>query len=141
MSDPVYTLDILRLATSLPLATTLAEPDGRAERRSVTCGSRIAAEVRLVDGRVAEVAQAVQACAFGQASAALLGGYAVGRTPLELAAARVALRGWLGGAGSPPSGYEVLEPARTKTGRHGAILLPFDALIAALDAALEERVE
>ncbi|URD61200.1 iron-sulfur cluster assembly scaffold protein [Sphingomonas sp. KRR8] len=139
MSDPVYTLDILRLATSLPLAPTLEQADGRAERRSATCGSRIATEVRLTDGRVAEVAQGVQACAFGQASAALLNRFAVGRTPLELAAARVALRGWLAGSGQPPAGYEVLEPARTKTGRHGAILLPFDALIAALDDALQER--
>jgi NifU-like protein involved in Fe-S cluster formation len=138
MTDPVYTLDILRLATSLPLATTLTQADGRAERRSATCGSRIATEVRLENGRVAEIAQGVQACAFGQASAALLHAYAAGRTPLELAAARVALRGWLAGAGAPPAGYDVLEPARTKTGRHGAILLPFDALIAALDNALQE---
>jgi len=138
MTDPVYTLDILRLATSLPLATTLTQADGRAERRSATCGSRIAAEVRLADGRVAEVAQGVQACAFGQASAALLQDYAVGRTPLELAAARLALRGWLGGAGQPPAGFEVLGPARTKSGRHGAILLPFDALIAALDSVPQE---
>jgi len=138
VTDPVYTLDILRLATSLPLATTLADPDGRAERRSPACGSRIAAEVRLEDGRVAALAQGVQACAFGQASAALLDRLAIGRTPLELAAARVALRGWLAGSGTPPAGYEVLEPARAKIGRHGAILLPFDALIAALDEALKE---
>ena len=113
----------------------MADAHGRAEKRSATCGSVIAAEVRLADGRLAAVGQRVQAGAFGQASAALLQGYAPNRSPVEIVAARVALRGWRGGAGEPPAGFEVLGPARSKTGRHGAILLPFDALIAALKDA------
>ena len=131
-AEPVYTLGILRLAASLPLDTSLADPHGRAEKRSATCGSVIATEVRLDDGRLADVAQKVQACAFGQASSALLGRFAPHRSPIEIVAARVAIRSWLAGSGEPPAGFEVLEPARSKTGRHGAILLPFDALIAAL---------
>jgi NifU-like protein involved in Fe-S cluster formation len=131
-AEPVYTLDILRLAASLPLETSLPEAHGRAEKRSATCGSVIATEVRLADGQLTAIAQKVQACAFGQASAALLQSFAANRSPVEIVAARVAMRSWLAGSGEPPAGFEVLEPARSKTGRHGAMLLPFDALIAAL---------
>jgi len=131
-AEPVYTLDILRLAASLPLDTSLVDPHGRAEKRSATCGSVIATQVRLQDGQLVQVAQQVQACAFGQASAALLDRFAPNRSPVEIVAARVAMRSWLGGTGDPPAGFEVLAPARAKTGRHGAMLLPFDALIAAL---------
>ncbi|MCW3796814.1 iron-sulfur cluster assembly scaffold protein [Sphingomonas sp. BN140010] len=131
-SEPVYTLEVLRLAASLPLETSLSDAHGRAEKRSTTCGSVITTEVRLDDGRLVQVAQQVQACAFGQASAALLQQFAAHRSPVEIVAARVAMRSWLAGSGEPPAGFEVLAPARAKTGRHGAMLLPFDALIAAL---------
>lgn len=136
MVAPLYTTEILRLAASLPLETSLGEPHGRGEKRSATCGSLIRTEVRLDRaGRVAELAQGVQACAFGQASAALVQHLAVGRAAEDVRAARVELAVWLGGEGQAPYGFEVLAPARAKAGRHGAMLLPFDALIAALEDA------
>jgi NifU-like protein involved in Fe-S cluster formation len=134
MNAPLYTTDILRLAASLPAESSLRTPHGRGERRSATCGSLIRAEVQVDEhGRVAELVQAVQACAFGQASAALLQRFAVGRSVEDVRAGRAALAAWLNGEGEAPDSFEVLAPARSKTGRHGAMLLPFDALIAALD--------
>lgn len=136
MNAPLYTTEILRLAASLPLATSLAEPHGRGEKRSTTCGSVIRSEVKL-DGQgcVAELNQHVQACAFGQASAAVVQRMAMGRCVQEVRESRALLAEWLAAQGEPPEGFEVLAPARGKTGRHGAMLLPFDALIAALDDA------
>ena len=49
--------------------------------------------------------------------------------------ARERVAGWLHGDGDAPEGFEVLAPARAKTGRHGAMLLPFDALLAAVDSS------
>lgn len=136
MNAPLYTTEILRLAASLPPVTSLADPHGWGEKRSATCGSVIRTEVRLDGrGRVAELAQQVQACAFGQASAALVQRFAVGRSAEDVQAGRAEFAAWLGGKGEAPDGFAVLAPARTKTGRHGAMLLPFDALFAALDAA------
>ena len=135
MVQPLYTTDILRLAASLPLQTSLADPHGRAERRSRTCGSVVATEVTLDSAsRVTRLAQQVQACAFGQASAALVQAAAVGRTAEELRAERARMAAWLSGEGNAPEGFEVLASARSKTGRHGAMLLPFDAVIAALES-------
>jgi NifU-like protein involved in Fe-S cluster formation len=138
MNAPLYTTEILRLAASLPPRTSLADPHGRGEKRSATCGSMIRTEVRL-DGQgcVAEIAQRVQACAFGQASAALVQRFAVGRSAEDVEADRAALAAWLGDHGEAPTGFAVLAPARAKTGRHGAMLLPFDALIAALETSLD----
>ena len=91
-------------------------------------------------GRVAAIGQEVRACAFGQASAALLGRHIPGRTPVELAEARDALAAWLAGTREDPGtwpGLDVLAPARRLSARHGAILLPFQA--AAEAAALAAR--
>ncbi|HET9813838.1 MAG TPA: iron-sulfur cluster assembly scaffold protein, partial [Sphingomicrobium sp.] len=71
-------------------------------------------------------------------SAALLEQGALGRTHQEAADALVVLSRWLAGeqddAGEWP-GLVALEPARSRRGRHGAILLPFRALLAAIEAA------
>lgn len=139
MSRPLYTTDILRLAASLQEMRELEREDGRAELRSPTCGSRITIAVQLdEDRRVQMISQKVHACAFGQASAALVQQHAVGRAHDEVASALVEVSRWLAEekdeAGDWP-GLEVLAPARPRKGRHGAILLPFRALLAAIEAA------
>jgi len=139
MSSRLYTTDILRLAASLHEERELDREDGRAEVRSPTCGSRITLAVELdEDRRVRMISQRVHACAFGQASAALVQQYAVGRAHDEVADALVAISRWLAEeqdeAGDWP-GITVLEPARRRKGRHGAILLPFRALLSAIESA------
>src|SRR5437868_11880754 len=88
MNAPLYTTEILRLAASLPEPHELEREDGRAELRSPTCGSRIALAVQLdAKGRVEAVSQQVHACAFGQASAALLERGAIARSRDEVSRA------------------------------------------------------
>jgi NifU-like protein involved in Fe-S cluster formation len=139
MSSPLYTTEILRLAASLHEERELEREDGRAKLRSPTCGSRITLAVQLDDDRrVRMISQRVHACAFGQASAALVQQHAIGRAHDEVAEALVTISRWLAEeqdeAGSWP-GIAALEPARPKKGRHGAILLPFRALLAAMESA------
>lgn len=137
-SEPLYTREILRLASAIPHLGLLDDADGSADLASPTCGSRVHVTVRLdPDGRVAALGQTVTACAFGQASAALMGAYALGRYRAEAAQALEQLSLWLAGdtegSGELPN-LVTLAPARAKTGRHGAILLPFRALLAAIDS-------
>jgi NifU-like protein involved in Fe-S cluster formation len=139
MSSPLYTTDILRLAASLQEERELGREDGRCELHSPTCGSRIEMVVELDEHRrVRMISQRVHACAFGQASAALVQQHAVGRAHDEVAEALVTISRWLAQeqdeAGDWP-GIDVLAPARRRKGRHGAILLPFRALLAAIEAA------
>ena len=136
MNAPLYTTEILRLAASLNGPHALQREDGRAELRSPTCGSRVATRVQLdSQGRVEALSQEVHACAFGQASCALLERGAPGRTRGEVDAALRQLAAWLGGAQAEPdwAGVSALAPARARSSRHGAILLPFRALLAAMD--------
>lgn len=139
MTELLYTTEILRLAASLRDPHPLEREDGRAELRAPTCGSRVSLAVQLDgDRRVEHLSMHVHACAFGQASAALLERHSRGRTHGEVSEAMLSLSRWLAGereeAGSWP-GIVALAPARERKARHGAILLPFRALLAAMDAA------
>lgn len=135
--EPLYTRDILRLAASISGQKSFAEMGDVAVLRSPTCGSRVAMRVTLDEaGRVASLEQAVEACAFGQAAAALVGAGAIGMTGAEAAAALAGVERWLDeDVAEPWPGVGVLDPARARRGRHGAILLPFRALVGAIEAA------
>jgi NifU-like protein involved in Fe-S cluster formation len=139
VKEPPYTREILRLAASIPYLEPFEELSGATERRSPTCGSwmRMAVELDWAD-RVVRLRQAVEACAYGQASAALMGGHAMGRSADEIRQATQELETWLSGKGDLPSswpGLEALAPALSRKGRHGAILLPFRTLLAAIEEA------
>lgn len=139
VNQPVYTVEILRLAASIPHLGRMNEPQGRAEVRSPTCGSLVTVEVRLdEEQRVAALGQQVEACAFGQASAALMGAHAIGRNAAEVEKSLADLAAWLAGQRDDPGhwpGLDALYPARSRIGRHGAILLPFRALVSAVRSA------
>ena len=139
MNAPLYTTEILRLAASLPEPVALERVDGSASERSPTCGSTVVTQVQVEDGRVRALSQVVHACAFGQASAALVAQQAPGRDAADIAAALDQLSLWLSGERSEAPdwpGFAALAPARKRKGRHGAILLPLRALSAAMDSAV-----
>ncbi|MEP2103844.1 MAG: iron-sulfur cluster assembly scaffold protein [Parasphingorhabdus sp.] len=139
MSEALYTRDILRLAVSIPHQSRLDKPDGTAEVRSRTCGSRVAADVILSDDRaVAQLGIEVNACALGQASAAILASEAIGKSEDEIAETRQQLAGFLDGVKDNPGDWvymDHLTAAKEHKGRHAAILLPYDAILAAFAAA------
>jgi NifU-like protein involved in Fe-S cluster formation len=142
MSAPLYNRDILRLAVALaefPLAALDDDPAAvRADIRSPLCGSRTMIALTL-DGQrcVARVGIRADACALGQASAALLARHAPGCSQADLAAAVDAITAFLAGEAALPDwpGFAVLEPARAYPARHASILLPFRASVAAMAGA------
>jgi NifU-like protein involved in Fe-S cluster formation len=138
MNAPLYTLDILRLAASLPEPAELDRVDGEAAQRSPTCGSCVTCAVRIGDdGRIEVISQKVEACAFGQACAAVVARQAAGRSRDEIETALGQLSQWLtGDRDEAPDwpGLATLAPARSRQSRHSAILLPFRALLAAMDS-------
>ncbi len=139
VSSALYNRDILRLAASIPHQRRLDHPQASVEKRSPTCGSRVAIDVVLDgDGRVVELGQEVKACALGQASASLMGAHALGRSGAELAAARDALAAFLDGRRADPGdwpGLDLLRPAQPYKARHPSILLAFEAVAEAAGRA------
>jgi NifU-like protein involved in Fe-S cluster formation len=141
MIDDLYSARILALAANMPRAGRLAAPQGSAERVAKLCGSRITADVTLdTDGRIADFAQDVQACALGQAAAAVLGAHVIGADRHEIEAARDQFRAMLNQGGPPPQGrfkdLAVLEPVKDYPARHASSLLAFEAALAAVRMAL-----
>ena len=139
MNAPLYTIEVLRLAASLPDPVPLDRSDGSADGRSPTCGSTVATSVRIdSDGRLEALSQAVSACAFGQASAALVARHAAGRTRDDVQRVVDSLAEWLAGSTSDVPEWpelDALAPARSRRSRHGAVLLPFKTLAAAMKDA------
>ncbi len=80
----LYSGRILELVADIPHTGRLADPQGSARKRSPVCGSTVSVDLNLRDGRVAEFAQDVKACALGQASASVLGRVVLGRSKAEL---------------------------------------------------------
>jgi NifU-like protein involved in Fe-S cluster formation len=138
VTTALYNRDILRLAASIPHQRRLEHPAASVEKRSPICGSRVTVDVVLDEaGRVAALGQEVKACALGQASAALMGASALGRSPGELEGARDALAAFLDGRRDDPGdwpGLDIFREARPYKARHASILLAFEAVA---DAAAE----
>ncbi|QXT38511.1 iron-sulfur cluster assembly scaffold protein [Gymnodinialimonas ceratoperidinii] len=135
----LYSQRILALAADIPHRGTLEAPQAQVKKRAPLCGSTVTVSLSLEDGRVSNFAQDVKACALGQAAAALLGKHVIGRTRIEVEAARDALRAMLKDGGAPPQspweGYEVLEPAREYRNRHASIMLSLEATAEAMAEA------
>jgi NifU-like protein involved in Fe-S cluster formation len=87
--------------------------------------------------RIEKLGMRVRACAVGQAAAAIFARHAAGKSEADLRAAQAAMRAWLDGTGEMPDwpDLRLIAPARDYPGRHGAILLPWDAAIGALSTA------
>jgi NifU-like protein involved in Fe-S cluster formation len=135
----LYSSRILALAAEIPHVGRLTSPQGSARRRSPLCGSTVTVDVNLADGRVADYAQEVKACALGQAAASVVGSVILGRTREEVEHARDELRGMLKENGPAPSApfdeLEILLPARDYKNRHASILLTLEAAAEAIREA------
>ncbi|QFT60053.1 hypothetical protein FIU94_14575 [Sulfitobacter sp. THAF37] len=141
----LYSARILALAADIPHLGRLETPEATVKRRSPLCGSTVTVDVVMRDGKVAEMAQDVKACALGQAAAAVTGKAALGATTAQLIKARDQLRAMLKEDGPVPDapfdGFEVLTPATAYKNRHASILLSIEALTEAAETAVTaERI-
>ncbi len=144
MLDDIYNRRILELAADIPRLGRLENPDATATAHSRLCGSTVTVDLVLgEDGRVADFAQEVRACALGQASSSLRGRHVGGASAEELRGVRATMRSLLKENGPAPDGawsdLAVLEPVRDFKARHASTLLTFDAVVDALDQIAAKR--
>lgn len=137
MINDIYNQRILELAADIPRQGRLEAPDASATAHSKLCGSTVTIDLSLKDGRVADFAHVVKACALGQASSSIMARHIIGETPERLRTLRDEMRAMLKENGQPPTGawadLAVLEPVRDYKARHASTLLTFDAVVKALD--------
>lgn len=138
MTAPVrtlYTPAILAAATELAAYAWDEALPLRGEARSRRCGSTMALALELDgEGRITQIGLRAHACAIGQAAAYVFASAAKGRTRGDIGEARAALAAWLAGEAAAPDwpGVMLVEPALAYPARHDAILLAWDAALAAL---------
>ena len=133
----LYTPRLLALSAELAKYPLTGSFDRTAQARSRTCGSTLEIGVTLnSDGVVERLGMQVTACAIGQSSAAVMAANAMGRPAHNFVAARDSIQAWLAGEGGLPDwpGFDALEPALPHPGRHGALLLPWTAIVEALSS-------
>jgi NifU-like protein involved in Fe-S cluster formation len=134
-AERLYTPELLGLAVELADWPPLDTTSWRGEARSPTCGSTLAMDLAVDEqGRIERLGMRVRACAVGQAAAAIFAQHAVGRSGDELALMLSGLEAWLDGKEPAPDWPDLatIAAAREYPGRHGAILLPWKAALAAL---------
>ena len=144
MIDDLYSARILSLAANLPHSGRLAAPQGTAERVAKLCGSRATVDVVLDDeGRIRDFAQAVKACALGQAAAGVVGESVLGASASEILEARDAMLAMLKSGGDGPEGrfegLRVLKQVADYPARHASTMVALEATLDAVNQALEKH--
>jgi nitrogen fixation NifU-like protein len=133
MSDELYQARIVALAKSKAGAGKLASPTKSARRDNPLCGDRVTIDVKVEDGKIAELAHQVRGCLLCQASAAALASTAVGRDAAGIAELRHDAERAIGReAGKAHDPFDAFEPVANHKSRHDCVLLPFEALKDAL---------
>jgi NifU-like protein involved in Fe-S cluster formation len=139
MIDDLYSAKLLALAANMPRIGRLAAPDASVEKIAKLCGSRVVVDVTVEDGRVADFAQDVKACALGQAAAAVLGAHVLGASLDELEVTRNQFRAMLKDGAPAPVGrfsdLAMLAPVQDYPARHASTLLAFEAVTEAVRTA------
>lgn len=135
----LYSARILQLTTQIPHLGRLDGPCLTASARAPQCGSTVSVDVVLQGGRAVQFAQHVQACALGQASAAIFGAGVIGQSLDDITKLRADVALMLAAGAPPPpapfADYAVLQAARAYKNRHASILLCIDATLAAMARA------
>lgn len=141
----LYHNRVLELAADIPNVGALDDAHGSATKVSKICGSTVRVDIKLADDHDTVTAIAVdpKACALGQAATAILSENAVGATYDELVKARDGLKSMLKDGADAPRGrfWELrhLDGVRDYPPRHASTMLPFEAVLAAIETARTSR--
>jgi len=136
MSDPLYKPALLRLAADATGAGRLAVPCRTATAHNPACGDKVTVDVAVESGKITAIAHDTHACVLTQASAAILGGEIAGLSRDEVAALHASVGQMLSGNGPPPAPFDtfsVFEGVAEHRNRHRCVLLPIEAVLAALE--------
>ncbi len=139
----LYTSEIMSFAAHIPHIGSLAGAQGQGVAHAKLCGSKISVWLNISNGEVCDFSQQVKACLVGQASASILGHNIIGSTYKEVDQVREIVRVMLEEDGEPPAGkwadFALLVPVRHYKSRYSTVLIAFDAVLDAMEQALDRK--
>lgn len=134
----LYTPEVLALATTLAGYPWDEDMPFRGSARSKSCGSTVSLGLCLDEaGRIERIGLRAQACAIGQAAAAIFAAGAQGQSRAAIEQGHTALTKWLAGEGPLPAwpGLAAIAAVSDYPARHGAVLLAWKAALDMLPTA------
>jgi NifU-like protein involved in Fe-S cluster formation len=133
----LYQKQIMRLAANATGEGVMTDPDAESVLDNPTCGDRIKIQVKISDGKITALNHENRSCMLCQAAASVIGENAVGHSRDDIILVREAVEEMLKeNLFKNISGWTVLQnfsPVAEHKSRHACVLLPFDALIDALE--------
>lgn len=142
MAELPYHAAIMSAAQRASGKGRLDAPDASATVDNPLCGDRVTIDIRRAGpgegGPVSEIGHVVRGCVLCEAAAALIVEVGTGASAQELRTASDRVRRMIEDDLPPPGGAwrkaEMFLPVRPHPSRHDCVLLPFQALLEALDA-------
>ncbi len=138
MKDELYHQAILDLARRGRDQGRLEAPEASVTVDNPLCGDRVTLDLTLANGRVQAIGHRVRGCLLCQAAAAAIGNQAVGETSAQLRAVVTRLAEAIAAGSMVDDLWPELAafaPVHAHKSRHDCVLLPFEALVQALDQA------
>lgn len=136
MTASVYDDALIAAAKAAHGAGRLDAPTASVTCDNPLCGDRITLDLRAADGRVTAVGHKTRGCLLTQAAASVVGALAPLASTASLREAARELRELLSDDVEPSRAeLAVFRAVRPVRSRHACVLLPFDALLGALNRA------
>ncbi len=138
MWETFYVKNILHPGRQIPHEGRLPHATVSANRHSALCGATIHVDLVISEKKILDFAQEIDACILGRSAAALLGQSIIGSSMAELKELQEQMRNLLTSGEKPNftkkwENLMVFEAVYPYPLRHGAVLLPFDAVSQAID--------
>ena len=143
MSATLYSRELLRWSAELYKWPINDDVLLRDTMRAEPCGSAVTIAIETEgQGTISRFGMDVKACAFGQASAAIMAHYIVGQSAQYINAMSEALSSLLAGADAMDSDgiyakwpeFHLLSVAAPHSARHAAIMLPYKTILNLLNS-------
>ena len=138
MSADLYQAELVARAREAFGKGRLADAAASVTVDNPLCGDRVTLDLTRADGRVSAIGHEVKGCLLCEAAAATIAAFAQGKTPQELRDMHRAATALMKDGAAPSgafSGLAVFTPVHTAKSRRDCVLLPFEALEKALQAA------
>ena len=130
MSD-LYQDAIVAQAKAATRAGRLDRADASLTRDNPLCGDRVTIDVRIKDGRIADLAHRVRGCLLCEAAASAIGANAIGKSLADVASIEKDVHTLLETgrrAAGLWHGLDAFLPVKDYKSRHTCVLLPFETL-------------